>query len=115
MVKCIEVLPPSKSEKNWAITFQQAEGDYSPICGTLRVQSKRSDAEYLVTEFPTGWVGRGFHLEKIAGGTDAESEAYDCFVAKHGTQHTCDCRGFTHTGACKHIKSLVALIENRWV
>ncbi len=118
LAKSIEILPPTKSAKNWAITFTKADGDNNPVCGKLVIQSNRTHAEYELTEFPTGWAGRGFHLAKLTDGADADSEAYDLFISPHSSGHTCDCKGFTYakgTPRCKHIESVLALLENRWV
>ncbi len=63
---------------------------------------KQSDT-YLVTEIRTDLGGRAFTVEKVADGT-----TYHVSIA--GDVRTCDCKGGTYAGHCKHSEGLAALI-----
>lgn len=110
-----EVLPPRKSSKRSAINFTPSGGEYEPIAGTLTIHTDRASADYLVTEFPTGWDGRGFRLDKVTTGTDCEAEGYDLFCGRNGQDRSCECRGFLHHGHCKHMDAVLACIGNGWL
>ena len=112
-----ELLPPTKSEKHWGFRFAKAEADYSPICGTIIIESTKQQCEYILSEFPTGWDGRGFHFDKVTEGSDPESESYDVFLSRTPGGHTCDCKGFTYSrgAGCKHIACVLGCIENNWL
>ncbi len=111
---CIEVLPAQKSSPHNSITWTPAE---LPGEGTLVIDTKRARTLYGVREIQTAWEGRGFQLEVIRGGTDAESERYDVFVGHNSQDCHCDCKGFTYGRGrpCKHVLAVRALDENRWV
>ncbi len=85
--------------------------------GELVVHTARASVTYAVTEFPTPWDGRAFHLVKESEGTDAESDSYDVFCHRGGQDHQCSCKGFAYGRGkpCKHIAAGLALIENDWV
>lgn len=110
-------LPATKTVKEWSVTFHKAEGDYCPIAGVLEIATPKQATEYVVTEFPCGFPGRAFHLAKITSGTDPESEAYDCFVARSGSGHTCDCKGFVYgrNKPCKHLNAVIRCLAERWL
>jgi hypothetical protein len=93
-----------------------AAGDLPPA-GLLRIDQRRASCHYTVTEFPTGWDGRAFHLAKPDGesGTDPEAGSYDVFVGRNPADRTCQCKGFERWGRCKHVLACRALIENGWV
>ena len=80
------------------------------MAGVLTIKSKRIYTSYRVTEFPTDWQGRGFHLGKVTEGSDKTEESYSCFVGRNGQDKMCECKGFTFAGHCKHLASLTALI-----
>jgi SWIM zinc finger len=111
-----ETLPATRSSKHSALNWTPATDD-GPPAGLLAIHTDRASATYEVTEFPTGWDGRGFHLAKLAGGTDAEGESYDVFCARNGQDRQCSCKGFAFGRGknCKHIEALLALIANGWL
>jgi hypothetical protein len=115
----IEALPATKSSKYNGIrwTTDTVQTDSPAAAGVMQIDTARGRTVYKVVEFGTGWDGRAFHFSKISGGTDAESEAYDVFVCRSGGAHQCDCKGFAYNRGkpCKHIESILALIENRWI
>jgi hypothetical protein len=83
----------------------------SPRGGIMVIATGKQPAGYKVTEFSTDWDGRAFHLTKIFGGTDRESEAYDVFVGHNERHSLCGCKGFGYSGHCKHLTSLRLLVE----
>jgi hypothetical protein len=104
-----ELLPPTKSEKHGALTWEPAtDNDTSPVAGALTITGKRCHCRYRVEGFPADH-GRGFMLFKIDAGTDRTEERYACLVGSHGT-NLCECRGFLATGSCKHLAALLALV-----
>ena len=109
-----EVLPERKGSKRGAVRFTPAAGEYEPVAGVMAIDTGRSSAEYLVTEFPTGWDGRGFQLDKLAGGTDAEAGGYAVFCGR-GARASCECRGFLRWGNCKHADAVEACRANGWL
>ena len=112
----IEILPATKTSKNWGITFIKPEG-IEAVCGKLVIESRGTHVEYRLTEFSCGWDGRAFYLTKLTEGTDSESESYDCFVARNGQDKRCDCKGFIYGKGrpCKHLESIAALLANGWI
>lgn len=50
-----------------------------------------------------GRTYRTYRVEKIADGTVYE-------VRLNGEQSSCQCKGFTYTGHCKHVTGLAALV-----
>lgn len=83
----------------------------SPRGGIMVIATGKRPAGYKVTEFTTDWDGRAFHIAKIFGGTDREAESYDVFVGRDERHSLCACKGFTHTGHCKHLTSLRLLVQ----
>ena len=108
-----ELLPATKSEPHGAITWAPAtDNAMSSVAGLLTITGKRCHGSYRVTEFPTGWDGRGFYLEKAETGLECASEGYSVMIARNGQDKLCQCKGFTFAGHCKHLSALEALIEN---
>src|SRR5687767_4194107 len=109
MCKFNELLPETKSEKCGALVWEPAtDNAFSPVAGALTITGKRCHCRYQVEEFPADH-GRGFMLFKLDAGSDKTEERYACNVGKFAKM--CECRGFTATGACKHLSALVTLIE----
>lgn len=111
-----EVLPERKASKKSAIRWEPIECPECPqTAGVLSIDTDHASARYVVSEFPTGWDGRGFLLAKLTGGTDTTRESYSCFVARNGQDEQCECKGFTRHGTCKHVDAVRALIGNGWL
>jgi hypothetical protein len=116
LVTYCEALPATKSSPHNAIKWTpNVDGHFSPVVGALLIESKRSTDLYFVIEFPCNW-GRGFTLAKKTRGTDHTEASYNLCVSPHGEAHdSCDCKGSTATGGCKHRAALRALISNGWL
>lgn len=105
-----DLLPTTKSEKHGVFTWEPAtDNAMTPEAGTLTISGKRSHTRYKVEEFVADH-GRGFLLFKLDAGTDKTEEQYACFIGSDG-RGQCECRGFYSTGHCKHLASLLALVE----
>lgn len=108
-------LPVTLSSKRSAIAWLPSGDDMSPVAGLLTIQTDRVSVQYRVTEFPTDWQGRGFHLMKTDDGSDPAEDSYSVFAPKCGAGHICECKGFLFAGKCKHVAAVAALIENGWL
>ena len=107
----VDTLPATRTVPHAAVRWSPAENDYSPVCGLLTIENAKETAEFLVTEFPTGWRGRGFHVAKV--GTD---RAHDVFCSADGpAADSCDCEGCTYTGHCRHLAAIRTLVGNGWL
>lgn len=112
-----ESLPATKSTPNASIRWEPLDGGREPLRGLLVIQSPKKFARYSLVEFPADG-GRGFHFVKLAGGTDPEADSYSVFIADPrpadaGYAHDgCECKGFLHTGHCKHVAAVRAILEN---
>jgi len=113
-VKWIELLPATLTSKHNGITWTPTA---VPACGLLTIGMGRVRVTYRLNEFSTTWDGRAFRFVKTTEGTDKESDTYEVFIARSGRGHVCDCKGFSFGKGkpCKHIESVLALLENRWV
>jgi hypothetical protein len=111
----VELLPATASSKHSGIRWTPSADEFGPTAGTLVIDVDRSRSVYVLSEFPTGWDGRGFHFEKVTAGTDKDEDSYDVFVSRNGQDHLCGCRGFCRHGHCKHVSSVLALLENDWL
>jgi hypothetical protein len=80
--------------------------------GLLTVGTAKAITTYGVTEMETAWEGRAFKLDVIRGGTDPESEFYHVFAANNPQDRSCDCKGFTYKGHCKHVAAVEALLNS---
>lgn len=111
-----EVLPATaaRGSRPGAIRFTPGQ---RPGTGLVQIHAGRVPCEYLVVEYPTRWDGRAVRLAKVMGspGSDATAESYDVFVGRNGQDHRCCCRGHQRWGACKHVDTLRALLENGWL
>jgi hypothetical protein len=111
MNKFIETLPVTKSEPHAALAWEPAtDNATSPLAGFLTLTGKRCHCRYAVEEFPADW-GRGFMLFKLDAGSDKTEERYAVFAGRNNSTMTCECKGFYHTGKCKHTTAVATLIE----
>jgi hypothetical protein len=101
-------LPATASEKNRAYGWDAAARVLS-FAGTR----KGSSASYLVDELECDG-GRGFQLTKVEGGSDPEEAGYACFLANTGYD-SCDCKGFTRWGKCKHLDCVRDMVSNNTI
>jgi hypothetical protein len=62
---------------------------------------------YFLSEIPADW-GRGFELAKSVPDASEESVYH---VNVDGQHSTCDCRGFERWRSCKHLATLLELVE----
>lgn len=109
-----ELLPARKSSKKSAIRWTPVAGD-TQVAGVLVVDTDLASAAYTVSEFVTGWAGRGFLFAKLMPGTDKTEESYSVFCAPREEQDRCECKGWTFKGTCKHRDSARALLANGWL
>ncbi|VTR97967.1 unnamed protein product [Gemmata massiliana] len=106
-----ELLPPTKSEKHGALTWEPApDNAHSHFAGVLTITGKRDHCQYRVEEHPADEPGRAFVLFKLDAGTDRTEDRYGCFLANNHA-NLCECRGFVATRHCKHIASLTELTK----
>ena len=107
----VDTLPATRTVPHAAVRWSPAENDYSPVCGLLVIENAKETAEFVVTEFPTGWRGRGFTLARVGGTTN-----YDVFCSADGPAcDSCDCPAGTYRGACRHVVAVRTLIGNNWL
>jgi len=83
-----------------------------PINGvrTLVITRDGDRVFYTLKEIECQIGGRGFRLDKCAGGTgsDREADSYDVHLdAQLG--NSCTCKGWCYKAKCKHVDALAAL------
>jgi hypothetical protein len=67
---------------------------------------------YYVRRIPADF-GIGFHVEKFdAEKVEGEDTEYDVHLDPQRGYHSCTCKGNTYCGHCKHVESLLALIQS---
>lgn len=116
MATYTELLPPRKTNKHSVCQFTPVGGAFTPAAGALRIDTDRTSTTYTVVEFPTDWGGRAFRLAKVTTGTDPAAEAYSVFCSARGPEgDSCDCKGMTFAGTCKHADAVRACVGNGWL
>lgn len=112
-----ELLPERKASRRSGIRWTPAtDNDFSPVAGFLLIDTDRARVSYTVAEFPCQFPGRAFHLAKVGEGTDPTEPSYAVFCSHHGPAgDSCDCKGHTRFGHCKHGDALRALLANGWI
>ncbi len=116
-----ELLPQTPTSPRGA-GFKWTPSEERPGCGLMVIEAPRVSVTYLVCEFATRWDGRSWHLAKVTEGTDKESIAEDVFIGRNRQDRQCTCKGFTFGrgkdklghATCKHLESLLSILENRW-
>ena len=82
-----------------------------PINGvrTLVITRDGDRVFYTLRELAVDF-GRGFRLDKCAGGTgsDREADSYDVHL-DDALGHSCTCKGWCYKAKCKHVDALAAL------
>lgn len=116
----VDVLPERNGER-MALTWYAAADDHGPQAGFVKIEGKRDSTVYCVTEFPASW-GRGFFLSKFVSqpgtraGTDKDAESYSVLCSKDGPEKdSCECRGASRWGHCKHRDAIRSLLANGWL
>ncbi len=71
--------------------------------GVVRITVGKQADDYLLTEVPADY-GRGFTVQKMG----AEESAYSVNIDR--ANRTCECKGHSRHGHCKHSDGLAALI-----
>jgi hypothetical protein len=80
---------------------------------TITLQQGRQEhtVAYFLSEIPADW-GRGFELRKsVPDASESEESVYHVNV--DGQHSTCDCRGYERWRFCKHLATLLELVEER--
>src|SRR5688572_19173921 len=73
--------------------------------GIVRIGVGKEVTDYLLESLPTDF-GVGFRLTKNDG------EAYEINLdMEEGKSHLCSCKGWSRWSSCKHVSSLVSLIN----
>ena len=110
MCKIISLpLPASKTSSKRSVTFL---ADPTGTAGTMTVCQGKQVTTYRLTEHVgVPYPCRGFHVEKLAGGTDPEATGYDVLIDA-AAGHTCECRGFLRHGHCSHVDAIRQLLAD---
>ena len=84
-----------------------------PINGvrTLVITRDGDRVFYTLRELAVDF-GRGFRLDKCAGGTgsDREADSYDVHL-DDALGHSCTCKGWCYKAKCKHVDAAAALVR----
>jgi hypothetical protein len=84
-----------------------------PINGvrTLVITRDGDRVFYTLRELAVDF-GRGFRLDKCAGGTgsDREAASYDVHLDE-ALGHSCTCKGWCYQAKCKHVDAAAALVK----
>lgn len=66
---------------------------------------------YYVHRIPSDF-GLAFHFEKFSiDQVPGEPAEYDVLIDRQRGCHSCTCKGNTYCGHCKHVESILALIQ----
>jgi hypothetical protein len=110
-----EILPERKSSRRSCLKWQPTAGD-TQVAGVLTIHTDRASVAYTVSEFTTGWTGRGFVFAKLTPGTDTTEASYSVFCQPRRPAATsCDCKGHSRFLTCKHADAANALVANGWL
>ena len=105
---------PIRGGKRGTVRWTPHSHDYAHGAGFVVIEMDRDRTAYAITEFPAS-VGRGFMLTKVGGpGTDKKMSGY-AVLCIDGKAVSCECRGFTQHGHCKHGDGTETLLLNRWL
>jgi hypothetical protein len=78
---------------------------------TIGTGEKAERFGYFVHPIPADF-GLGFHFEKFSTDQEeGEPPEYDVNIDLQHGRHTCECKGFQRWNHCKHISSLLSLIQ----
>lgn len=110
----VDVLPERGGER-LTLTWRAVTTDDTPQAGFATITGRKRECVYVLTEFPTGWAGRGFYFAKFASksGTDQTREGYTVYAFKAGSE--CECKGYMRHRHCCHADALDSLIRNQWI
>ena len=107
-----------KREVQWIATAGLHTGTGSDVLGVMSLvehpsRVKVARCSYVLSEVPTAWDGRAFHLKKAKGdaGKDADNTDYDVFIGRNRQDRQCQCKGFLRWDWCKHVGGVLALID----
>lgn len=84
------------------------DDDFSPTAGALAVTVKGKTTTYVVQEFPTADIRRGFVLSKVGGDASGSTVLVDCRGARWDS---CDCEGWKFKRKCRHAAAVRKLVD----
>jgi len=97
---------PPRPKPERSHTLEDREGTLV-LTITLCQGRQEHTVAYFLSEIPADW-GRGFELAKSLPDAPEESVYY---VNVDGQRSTCDCRGYERHRSCKHVLTLMELVE----
>lgn len=77
----------------------------------VRTQAKITVYGYFLHRLPADF-GLAFRFEPFAEQKRNGSEDYDVNIDLARGHHSCTCKGNTYSGHCKHVESILALIQS---
>lgn len=95
-----------------------SDDEFPQVSGLLLLTTMRGNhlvagVEYVVSEFPADFPGRGFQLQKTNKGGDPEAECYAVFISKLDEfGDLCTCKGFENCRRCKHRNAIRELVNS---
>lgn len=98
--------PARKPRSKPARTVQvlQRPGDQAE--GRILIAEGKASDVYFLAELPTQIGGRAFRVVKF--GSDVGT-GYDVLIGARPADSTCDCKGHTYHGHCRHVEALATL------